>query len=266
MAARLTYSALVRTHQSAPLVFDVLRDLRQQTHPPAQIIVVDSGSAAGECEQLRELSDVFIDISGQTFNFSRAINVGIPHCTGTHLLVISSHLRIEAPDLISRAVAAMAETGAASFYLYQKDDADWHVERIDLRTFDGYNGYSNTCGFVALDAVRARPFREDVFSAEDQEWGYRLLQAGGFILRIGSRHVKYLNARFNYTKKLNEEVAIAYFVLRKRLGYPNIAKWMLRALFSTFKFDWAKARFKFAVANELIKARGTVPRKSSRYF
>jgi glycosyltransferase involved in cell wall biosynthesis len=86
------YSAVIRTHNSAPLVFKVVAALRAQTRPPVSIIVVDSGSGAADIAEIRLVVDRVVDISRQTFNYSRAINVGVAECETTNVLIRSSHL------------------------------------------------------------------------------------------------------------------------------------------------------------------------------
>lgn len=260
------YTAILRTYKSAPLVFDAIAKLKSQGHAPTKIVVVDSGSDADECHRLRELSDEFIDISDREFNFSYAINVALPHCVGSHALVISSHVLLDHTDLMQRAFQAVTQHGAIGFYLFQDAHQDFQVERIDTHSFDGYNGYANACGCLPLAWLARRNFREEVFSAEDQDWAAWAFAQGASILRIGSQHVRYLNARVNLQKKLNEEVAIAYFVKPDRLGIPNIVFWVARAAYSLLKFDMEKVRFKLAVALELFKARSSPPTRPSRYF
>lgn len=261
-----SYTAIVRTYKSAPLVYDAIARLKSQSNPPTKLIVVDSGSDAEECRRLRELSDQFIDISHVEFNFSYAINVALPHCVGSHALIISSHVLLEQNDMIERAFEAVAQHRAIGFHFLE----DWYqhflVERIDAKTFDGYNGYANSCGCLPLSWLARRPFREEVFSAEDQDWAAWAFSQGASILRIGSRHIRSLNARVNLQKKLNEEVAIAYFVQPDRLTIPNILGWLGRAAFSLVKLDMEKVRFKLAVAIELFKARSSPPTRPSRYF
>lgn len=260
------YTAILRTYRSAPLVFDVIARLKSQRHAPTKIIVVDSGSDADECQRLRALCDEFIDIAHREFNFSYAINVALPRCAGTHALVISSHVLLEQPDLIERAFQAVSQHGAIGFYLFQDTHQDFQVKPIDRASFDGYNGYANACGCLPLAWLTRRNFREEVFSAEDQDWAAWAFSQGASILRIGSRHVRYLNTRVNLQKKLNEEVAIAYFIKPDRLGMPNIFFWLARAAYSMVKLDLEKVRFKLAVAIELFRARSVPPTRSSRYF
>lgn len=267
LTERPRYTALIRTFNSAPLVFDTIAALRAQTHPPERIVVVDSGTAEPEHEQLKAAADVFVDIAHLTFNYSYAINVGLSECLGDFVLVISSHIGIQANDLIERALVSVRREQADGFYCCGSSTDDWHEEVIDRARFNGRNGLSNSFGFLPLKDVLARPFREDVFSAEDQEWAlWFFTERRGRLLRIESRLVQYLNRRFNYNKLINEELAIAWFVDRRRLGLLHIAYWLLYAMGSYVKGNQERYRYKLEVAQQLWRARRTPPVKASRYF
>jgi hypothetical protein len=126
---------------------------------------------------------------------------------------------------------------------------------------------TNSCSLLPVSLARTLPFREEVFSAEDQEWTSRYLRSGnGRLLGVETRRVSYLNPRFSYAKKLNEELALAVYVDRRRMYLPAIGTWLLKALWSLFRRDLGKARFRAAVARELFMARRMVPSRSSKYF
>lgn len=261
------YTALIRTFNSGPLVFDTIAALRAQTCPPSTILVVDSGTDGPELDRLKAVADRFIDISDRPFNYSHAINVGLPQCEGSHVLVISSHIGIASHLLIERAWAAMNKCGADGFYCTSNTACGWKEQVINRSSFSGSNGLSNSCGFVPLPALEQRQFKEEVFSAEDQEWSvWFLRERGKALLRIETQEISYLNQRLNYTKMINEELAIAYFVDRRRLGLLNIVFWMFGALGSLAKGKAHRCQFKLAVARGLWAARSRQPVRSSKYF
>ena len=143
----------------------------------------------------------------------------------------------------------------------------WECREVDAESFDGTNGLTNSCAFLPVGLARSLPFREEVFSAEDQEWTQRHLKAGGGkLLGVATGRISYLNPRFSYAKKLNEELALACYVDRRRLRAPAIGAWLLKALWSLFRLDVGKAKFRMAVARGLLMARRVAPSRSSKYF
>jgi hypothetical protein len=151
--------------------------------------------------------------------------------------------------------------------MVSKEDVEWTRRDVDAVSFDGTNGLTNSCSFLPVRLVTKFPFREEVFSAEDQEWTARYLRgSGGRMVGVSTRRISYLNPRFSYAKKLNEELALACFVDRRRLGMSRIGVWLAKALWSLFKHDVNKAKFRISVARGLLQARRVTPNRSSRYF
>ena len=262
------YSAIIRTFQSFPLVEEVVRALRKQSIPPRSIIVVDSGSSDQDRLRLRQLADIFIDYPPEPFNFSKAINLGVAEASTPFCLIISSHFLIDDATLVAQSIQQMKATGAGAFYISNvcRKDAGKATE-ISAATFTGFNGLSNACGFVPTAVVRERGFREEVFACEDQEWAdWYFRERRGSILKIESPFIRYLNPHANLTKKLNEQLAVAAFVDRRRLSMPHVLWRLVRAAFFALMGDCQRAAFEGRLASELWQARRRIPHKPSRYF
>lgn len=262
------YSAIIRTYRSFPHVEDVVHALRKQSFPPRQIIIVDNGSPDEERSRLRRLGDTCIDYPPEPFNFSKAINLGVDQATSPYCLIISSHFILDDVALIETCVRDMEARAIGVFYISNARRArvPKHVV-VSASTFDGANGFSNSCGFVPTSMLRARRFREDVFACEDQEWAaWYLRERHGLILKVGSPDIRYLNPRVNQAKKLNEQLAIACFVDRRRLSALRIGLRHLHAAFCVVVGDWSRAAFEHRVARELWLARRQTPQRPSRYF
>ena len=261
------YTALIRTYKSAPLVFRVVAALRAQSYPPASIIAVDSGSDPAEIGRLRVTVDKVIDLSGQAFNYSRAINVGVQQCGTPCVLIISSHVVLNDEFVMERFSDELGRRGYEVGFMISHSDKIWELREVNSESFTGANGLTNSCSFLPASLVLSFPFREEVFSAEDQEWTSRYFQAtGGKMLGITTRSISYLNPRFSYAKKLNEELALAYYVDRKRLRLDRVGVWLAKALWSLVRQDLDKARFRLSVVRGLLEARRTAPIRSSKYF
>jgi glycosyltransferase involved in cell wall biosynthesis len=262
------YSAIIRTLCSFPQVEEVVRALRAQSLPPREIIVVDSGSPDDERSRLRRLADTFIDFPPEPFNFSKALNLGVEAATTPSCLMISSHFVLDDATLVEACIRETEARGMSVYYVSnvrRKRTAKYTV--VSAVNFNGFNGFSNACGFVPTALVRERPFREDVFACEDQEWAaWYLRERRGAILKVRSPSIRYLNPRVNVEKKINEELAVACFVERRRLSPRHIAWRIMRSGFFTVTANWPRAAFERRVARELWRARRQTPRKPSRYF
>ena len=265
--AALAYTAVIRTRDSHPLVERVVRSLRGQGRPPARIVAVDSGSDATQRRLLEPLVDALIDYPAGPFNYSKAINVGVAACTTPYVLIVSSHVVLAGHDLVGRAIEDMQRVGALGFYFWNDPGEEWRTEIVSRKNFDGHNGLHNTCAFLPTEAVKARPFREEVFSAEDQEWAaHHFREHGSAMLRIGTRHVENLNPRVNHRKFVNEEVSIAYFTCRERMGLPYLASWLVRAAVAFVRGRRGRSLAHLQIFRELALARWRPPRRESRYY
>lgn len=265
--ADLRYTALIRTRDSHPLVEAVVAALRAQTLPPSRIVAVDSGSSSEQHRLLAALVDDVVDYPAEPFNYSKAINLGVPRCATPWILIISSHVVIEDREAMARASTEMRRQGAFAFYLWSSESDAWKAEIVDRRRFDGHNGLHNTCAFVPTDAVARRPFREEVFSAEDQEWSAHFIREhDARILRIGTSAMRNRNPHVNHLKFINEEISIAYFTCRERLGVAYLASWLARSALAFVRGRHGRSRAHLKIFRELMLARVRPPKRTSSYY
>jgi glycosyltransferase involved in cell wall biosynthesis len=264
----MEYVALIRTFNSLPLVLDVIAALRAQTCPPAVIMAVDSGSEPAQAAQLCEQVDQFIDVSGKPFNYARSINVGVAAASAPNVLIISSHVVVRDDKLLEDFFQELSKTGMEVGSLIAKPEQSWLSRTVTDATFTGVNGLTNSCSFGPARFFREMPFREEVFASEDQEWTRRFLDSGAAGMTIvETSRIDYLNKNFNFRKKYNEEMALATYVDRKRMGAKSILTWMLKSAWSLgVRGDRAKALHRYQVAVGLLKARFKKPEINSKYF
>lgn len=264
----MEYLALIRTFNSLPLVEEVIGCLRMQTCPPTAIMAVDSGSDPGQAQALRALVDVWLDVSGQAFNYSRSINLGVQAATLENVLIISSHVVLREQDVMERFFAELASKGDRVGSVISNKSQAWLVRQVNNASFTGVNGLTNSCSFAPTALLRELPFREEVFASEDQEWTKRFLAIkAGSLTVVETGQIDYLNKHFSYKKKYNEEMALASFVDTRRKGLPAILTWLLKSIWSIcFRGDKAKAGHRFRVAMGLCKARFKKPDINSKYY
>lgn len=267
VASGLSYTAVIRTHDSSPRVEETVAALKAQTRPPTHIVAVDSGSTEDQRRLLDALVDTVVDYPDEAFNYSKAINIGVERCRTPWVLIISSHIVLKDAASIERAFAEMSAISAAGFYLHRGTQPHWKLEPIDRATFDGRNGLSNACAFLSTRAVMERPFREDVFSAEDQEWAADCFRRhGATILRIGIDSLKYNNPNENELKLINEEISIAYFTCREKLGLRYLLAWLARAAIYFAAGRTRRSKTYLTIFRELVMARFRPPMRVSRYY
>ena len=107
-----TVSAIIPTWNRADLLKSILTNLRAQTRPPEQIVIVDNGSTDSTQLVARE-SGADVIVFPENRGFAVAVNEGIRRSTGEWVLIVNNDVLLE-PEWLERIVIA-AEHENASF-------------------------------------------------------------------------------------------------------------------------------------------------------
>jgi len=103
-------TVIVPVWNGRALLQNLLRSLRAQTHPIAEILVVDNGSTDG-ARELAEESEARVIRMGENAGFARAINRGIAECRTARLAIVNSDVEA-APDWLAQLAAALDDESA----------------------------------------------------------------------------------------------------------------------------------------------------------
>lgn len=267
----MKYTALIRTYNSFPLVAEVVASLREQDEPPEKIIAVDSDSSPQQRLALQGICDQVIDYPKEPFNYSKAINIGIEACETEYVLIISSHVVLTDPYLISYGINHIAGGGDRCLGCCFNPGGDYGktygVTRVDKSNFSLLLGLSNSCALLKRQYIINRPFQEDVFSAEDQEWAaYYLRQQDASFFSFHSVYVRYLNPNVNDLKTMNEFISMAYFTHPELRGPKYIVPRLARALLAILRFRPERAKLHLTMAIELLLTNFRKPVRQSAYY
>lgn len=113
---------------------------------------------------------MIIDYTGP-FNYSRAINIAIPYVINEYTLIISSHTGLQNSRSAKEAIDAMVTNQQIAAVAFSSSTVgDIYFKETNQDNFDGWNGAWNTASIYRTELLKNRNFREDVKSAEDQEW------------------------------------------------------------------------------------------------
>jgi glycosyltransferase involved in cell wall biosynthesis len=261
------YDAVIRTDHASALLERCIAALRQQSESPRRILIVDSSHDSLCRERLLKWSDFVIQYPAIPFNFAHALNLGIEAADGPQVLLLSSHAQLGDRTLIEEGRALGKQHDAGVIYWKQTTLSSERLQITDRDTFDGYNGLSAVCALIPRAEALARPFRTEVFSAEDQEWaGWYLRTKAGRVLQIERPGFEYLNPNKNLQKSINEEISIAYFTNRSLLRPRHIALRILRAGLASLRRHPDRARLHWEIAKGLCIANFKQPANSSRYY
>ena len=103
-------SVIVPVWNGRELLERLLASLRQQTHPLAEIIVVDNGSTDGAAEMAESRGAKVIRM-GSNVGFARAVNRGIRESRGEWLALVNSDVEVR-PDWLEKLMQAAQDPEA----------------------------------------------------------------------------------------------------------------------------------------------------------
>jgi glycosyltransferase involved in cell wall biosynthesis len=267
-ARGVAYGALIRTFNSEGTLPATLASVRAQSLPPASWVVVDSGSQDGTLQFLPPNATLH-RFEGREFNYSAALNQGVARVREEFVLVISSHTALANPLAVEYGLGLLLGTPTIGAVYFDSTDAgELRHELITSESFDGFNGVWNTCAMHRTALLRERPFRPDVFSAEDQEWSaWWLNEQRGSIARVSGAGQRCANLRHDSpAKRLNEYVSVAWFSHRRLLRWDNILRQLWLGLQPGRKGRVYGRRFYLRLAARLVACRVRPPLYASRYY
>lgn len=145
-----TVSAIIPTWNRADLVERILGNLKTQTRPPDQVIVVDNGSTDATQLVAREFSADLI-VFPENRGFAEAVNAGIERASGDWILILNNDVVLE-PQWLERLLASAEQENAlfAAGKLLRPDDINLIDGSWDLVS---RAAYAWRCGFEKRDGA-----------------------------------------------------------------------------------------------------------------
>jgi glycosyltransferase involved in cell wall biosynthesis len=288
-AAEPSVAAVIRTYDSARTLAACLDSLAAQTLPPAQIVVVDSGStdATLAIAEARGCEVVHYP-EGVAFNYSRAINIGMEQVRHPLALIVSSHVYLPVADTLATMRGLLADRSdacaasvrgmvrgdhGAQRWGGSPDDIGSAVE-WDLVTQANYVarfnavGISNACNLIWRRDWQVRPFSEAIPRCEDQEWLVHFLARGRTAFRLKSPPIVYDNPHYNDRKEISDLITLAQYGLNPRLTEWKHLVWRTRRVLASIRQrNWSMMQYHVRLLTGLIGVRlGFGPRITSSYF
>src|SRR3954447_22900787 len=103
-------SAIIPTWNRADLLQIILENLRSQSEPPEQIIVVDNGSQDNSCDVARRFGTDLLAFP-ENRGFAVAVNEGIKRAIGDWILIVNNDVVLQR-DWLAKALRAAREEDA----------------------------------------------------------------------------------------------------------------------------------------------------------
>lgn len=179
-------SIVIRTHNSAGTLGEVLWSLRSQRFRDYELVVVDSGSKDRTRDLLGAHQHTLVGVSRETFTYSGALNAGCRVAKGEYIVCLSSHCVPAHEDWLGRLVRALDDEQLAGAWSppilddRARGSEEERVERIRLDEFllKPTHGLQNSSSIIRRGLWQLHHFSEQVERCEDQEWAHHFLQRG----------------------------------------------------------------------------------------
>ncbi len=244
-------SIIIRTHNEARYLPELLKSIREQIHPSGQreVVVVDSGSTDATLDIAHTHGCRIVRIPQREFSFGRSLNVGCDAAQGRHLIFISGHCVPVRPTWLRELVEPL-ETGAAEI-TYGRQEGGPETKFSEHMLFAKYfpssdapppnDFFCNNANAGVIRVVWSRyRFDETLTGLEDMHFARQVVEGGGRVRYVPSASVfHYHHESWRRVKRRYEREAIA---LQKIMPEVHVhATDALRYFMVGVLGDWSKA-------------------------
>lgn len=218
--SRRRVSAVIRALNEGKHIGRLLKGLQQQTMPPDEIILVDSGSTDDTVDVAEAAGCKVVSIAKNEFSFGRALNRGCAAASGDILLFASAHVYPVYDTYVEHLVGALERSGVAIAYGRQVGDerTKFSESRVMLKWFptdniwDQGHPFSNNANAAVLRSVWLEsPYDETLTGLEDLDFAQKAIKRGHKIAYVADSPVVHVHEEsWSVTRNRYRREAIAY--------------------------------------------------------
>lgn len=260
-------SVVVRVWTRTDEIFQLLETLQNQVLPPAEIVLIDSGSAEWVVERMKKLVSSglatraprpapvkLIRIPQAEYQSARALNRAMLETSHELVAILSQDALAADENYLAALAAPFADPQVAGSYgrqvmndgpfdpLGEKDLQKTYPPRSRTQYYPEC-WFVNTCSMVRRSLWWQHKFEEGAVISEDHEWAL-WAQREGYVIRyeaeaVVRHHHRYGSLSSVWKRHYLEGKGLAW-VHRKRLGVARTAAWWLREIGSDFA--WLRER------------------------
>jgi glycosyltransferase involved in cell wall biosynthesis len=185
-ASVTTAAVLIRTKNEASALGTTLDAVFRQSHPPTEVIVIDSGSTDGTLAVAAAFPVQAMSIAPRDWGYSRALNRAAARATADVLVCLSAHCVPLDAHWLAHLVSHFTEPRVAGVWGPQlrpgrPEPTLGPVFVQEPGTYGRDNwmwGLSNANSAIRRDLWSQLPFDETMPAAEDKAWGKAAMERG----------------------------------------------------------------------------------------
>jgi rhamnosyltransferase len=215
-----TVSLIVRCFNEEAHIGRLLTGALRQTHPPEEIVVVDSGSTDATLSIASAFEVRVISIAPERFSFGHALNIGVAESSAEIALFASAHVYPVYDTWIERLIAPFQDERVALAYGRQRTPPGgrFSEQRLLSQWFPAQSAprqrhpfCNNANAAICRSAWEERPYDEQLTGLEDLSWAKHALEEGRSIAYVAEAPVIHVhNESFGQVLNRYRREAIAH--------------------------------------------------------
>lgn len=183
-------SILIRTKNEGATLGRVLEAVHAQTERDFEVVLVDSGSTDNTVEIAESYGAHIVRIPPESFTYGYALNVGMEHCRGEFVAILSGHAVPCNEVWLASLLAEFADPLVAGTSSVQIPEHPYYaslsrtVYQFIYRTTIPYNGmlccylFHNASSAIRASVWQEVPFNPYIKACEDHEWALKVRKLG----------------------------------------------------------------------------------------
>jgi rhamnosyltransferase len=195
-------SLIIRCFNEEDHIGRLLTGALSQTHPPEEIVVVDSGST-DETLSIASTFDVqILPIAPDLFSFGHALNIGVAASTAEIAIFASAHVYPVYDNWIEQLIAPFDDERVALTYGRQQTPpggrfseqrllSQWFPVQSARRQRHPFCNNANAA--IRRSAWEERPYDEQLTGLEDLDWAKHAMEAGHSIAYVAEAPVVHVH-------------------------------------------------------------------------
>ena len=195
-------SLIIRCFNEEAHIERLLTGALSQTHPPEEIVVVDSGST-DETLSIASTFDVrIVSIAPELFSFGHALNVGVAASTAEIAIFASAHVYPVYDNWIEQLIAPFGDERVALTYGRQQTPPGgrFSEQRLLSQWFPAESARrqrhpfcNNANAAIRRSAWEEQPYDEQLTGLEDLDWAKHAMEAGHSIAYVAEAPVVHVH-------------------------------------------------------------------------
>ncbi len=184
-------SVVIRTKDEKDWLERVLKAIKFQTIKDVEIIIVDNNSQDGTEIVVKKYGATFIPYTYRTFNYSKALNLGIDRAKGEFIAILSGHAIPVNDRWLENFASNFTHKKVAACYGRQEPLPDSNIfDKRDLWTTFGVEKkvqtkdyfFHNANSMIRKSIWKKNRFDESIHGVEDRDWARKVLKKGYIII------------------------------------------------------------------------------------